>query len=74
MITGNRYLLRGHLVTVLAQWHQPRPAPDQSSLPLVRTAPTTPRNVLIAYPDGTRRVRPFRGLRRPPANDQADAA
>lgn len=74
MITGRAYLLRGQPVTVLAQWRQPRPGPDQPLLPLVRTGPSTPRNVLIQYPDGTRVVRPFRGLRRPPVGDQTDPA
>ncbi len=66
MITGRRYLLRGHQVTVLIQWKQTPPDPDQPLLPHVRTGRTTPRNVLIQYPDGTCEIRPFRGLRRLP--------
>ena len=71
MITGRRYLLRGQEVTVLAQWATARADPAlAAALPLVRTALTAPRNVLIRYPDGRTEVRPFRGLRRIP--DQPD--
>jgi hypothetical protein len=73
VITGRTYLLRGQPVTVLAQWKQPRPDPGHPALPLVRTGRTSPRNVLIQYPDGARQVRPFRGLRRLPIGDQADS-
>lgn len=48
-ITGSRYLERGHPVTVLVRW-----GPGGG-----------PRNVLIRREDGTRAVRPFRGLRKP---------
>lgn len=52
---GRVYLERGVPVTVLAGW-----GPGGG-----------PRNVLIRRGDGTRVVRPFRGLRKPkePAND-----
>ncbi|HEV2343459.1 MAG TPA: DUF2637 domain-containing protein [Actinocrinis sp.] len=66
MITGRRYLLRGQVVTVLAQWATPRTGPGAAALPLVRLPHTAPRNVLIRDPDGTLSVRPFRGLRRIP--------
>jgi acetyl esterase len=45
---GRTYLLRGETVTVLARWG----------------AGGGPRNVLIQRADGSRVVRPFRGLRR----------
>ena len=64
MIAGRRYLLHGRHVTVLIQWATPRPDSSARALPLVRTARTAPRNVLIQLPDGTVTVRPFRGLRR----------
>lgn len=66
MITGRRYLLSGQHVTVLTQWATPRPDPHGPALPLVRTRPTAPRNVLIRHPDGTESIRPFRGLHRIP--------
>jgi hypothetical protein len=77
VITGSRYTLRGARVSVLIAWNGTR-NPDQRRLdalvPLVHTARTAPRNVLIRFPDGTVTVRPFRGLRRthsspPPATD-----
>jgi hypothetical protein len=67
VITERRYLLRGEAVTVLIQWAAPRPDPaTAAALPLVRTAATSPRNVLIRYGDGRTQVRPLRGLRRIP--------
>ena len=48
---GKTYLERGAPVVVLARW----------------AGNGTPRNVLIRRADGTLVVRPFRGLRRPPA-------
>lgn len=47
-IVGRTYLERGKPVIVLVQWG----------------AGGGPRNVLIERPDGTKVVRPFRGLRR----------
>lgn len=64
MIAGRRYLLRGQEVTVLIQWATPRVDPNARVLPLVRTARTAPRNILIQLPNGTVTVRPLRGLRR----------
>ena len=50
-MVGRTYLERGQPVTVLTRW---------------RPGSGGPRNVLIQRADGTRTVRPFRGLRRPP--------
>jgi acetyl esterase len=52
-IVGRTYLERGRAVVVLIQW-----GPGGG-----------PRNVLIARADGTRVVRPFRGLRVPKSAD-----
>lgn len=52
MIEGRTYLERGRPVTVLVQWRRGRPA--------------GPRNVLIQREDGSKVVRPFRGLRKVP--------
>jgi hypothetical protein len=49
LITGSTYLERGHPVRVITRW-----GPGGG-----------PRNVLIERGDGSRVVRPFRGLRRP---------
>lgn len=49
---GTRYLEKGRPVTVLVRW---------------RPGAGGPRNVLIRRSDGTLVVRPFRGLRKPPA-------
>ncbi|HEX2297394.1 MAG TPA: hypothetical protein VHH34_02555 [Pseudonocardiaceae bacterium] len=63
---GRSYLEHGHPVTVLARWAAPAPAPQPDWLTWVRPPrPAAPRNVLIQRGDGTRVVRPFRGLRRP---------
>jgi len=51
---GRTYLERGRPVTVLVQWRRGRPA--------------GPRNVLIQREDGSKVVRPFRGLRKVPAS------
>jgi len=50
VIVGRRYLERGEPVTVLVQW-----GPGGG-----------PRNVLIERGDGSKTVRPFRGLRKLP--------
>lgn len=47
---GRTYLERGRPVTVLVRWRTGHPA--------------GPRNVLIRREDGTKVVRPFRGLRK----------
>jgi len=51
------YLERGQPVTVLVRW---------------RPGAGGPRNVLIQRANGTRVVRPFRGLRRPPKETPDD--
>lgn len=57
-ITGRTYLERGKPVTVETQWAvTAKPAPGQKH---------APRNVLIRRENGTRAVRPLRGLRRIP--------
>jgi hypothetical protein len=58
-IPGRRYLLHGQQVLVLAVGGG-------------RGRPRSPRNALVAFPDGTVTIRPFRGLRRPKAGE-ADA-
>ena len=54
-IVGRTYLERGSPVRVLVQWG----------------SGGGPRNVLIERADGSRAVRPFRGLRRPVPADAA---
>ena len=54
-MVGRVYLERGVPVTVLARWNHAG----------LGKANGSPRNVLVIRPDGTRLVRPFRGLRRP---------
>jgi hypothetical protein len=63
-VVGKTYLERGKPVVVLAAWRQQKAA-ERVELPLVRTKPTTPRNVWIRRADGSIVVRPFRGLRKP---------
>jgi hypothetical protein len=64
-IVGRVYLERGELVTVLTAWKQ-IPKAERLDLPGLEALKTaTPRNVLIRRADGTRVVRPFRGLRKP---------
>jgi hypothetical protein len=53
---GRTYLERGHPIVVLARW----------------SAGGGPRNVLIRRSDGTRAVRPFRGLRVAAARSKGD--
>lgn len=58
-IVGHVYLERGQPVTVLIQW-----SAAGVPFPGVTTRPNAPRNVCIERADGSRVVRPFRGLRR----------
>lgn len=67
-IAGRTYLLRGEPVTVRIGWRQQRRSERLTCLPLVSTRTWTPRNVLVEHADGSRTVRPFRGLRRPAAD------
>ncbi|MEU8378304.1 hypothetical protein [Streptosporangium sp. NPDC048865] len=62
---GRTYLEAGQLVVVEIQPYEKR-SDRPTPLPLVRVGSYAPRNVLIRRQDGTRVVRPFRGLRRPP--------
>jgi hypothetical protein len=73
VITGRSRTERGRLVTVLAQWMgQGHPAAGPGRRDGVVWYPgrggaayrQAPRNVLIERADGTRAVRPFRGLRK----------
>ncbi|TDC30075.1 hypothetical protein E1211_24830 [Micromonospora sp. 15K316] len=69
MIPGTTYLLGGEPVTALVAWRQQRVSERLDNGPHLTTKTTTPRNVLIRRADGSMDVRPFRGLRRPKAND-----
>jgi hypothetical protein len=65
-MVGRRYLERGQPVTVLARWAH-RPATEDAGIIWHRPPrKNAPRNVLIERADGTRTVRPFRGLRKAP--------
>jgi hypothetical protein len=68
VITGSRYVLRGQPVTATCAFNARR-NPDlprlRALMPLVRLKAHGPRNVEIEFPDGTRQVRPFRGLLKP---------
>jgi acetyl esterase len=57
-VIGRVYLERGEPVRVLARWRDVEPVEVRGRV--LRT----PRNVLIERADGSRVVRPFRGLRR----------
>jgi hypothetical protein len=66
-VAGRTYLERGEPVVVLVQWAQ-IPKAERLDLPgLEALRPWTPRNVMVERADGTRVVRPFRGLRKVPA-------
>jgi hypothetical protein len=63
-ITGSTYLERGEPVVVLVQWQQ-IPNAERLDLPGLEALRTwTPRIVMVLREDGTRVVRPFRGLRK----------
>lgn len=59
-----RYLLAGEPVTVLVWPNQKRKNRPAKRIPLPRIGDYAPVNVLIEREDGSRQVRPFRGLRR----------
>lgn len=62
-IVGRTFLERGEPVTVLVGYRQQRKA-ERLALPgLEALKASAPRNVLIRRHDGTRVVRPLRGLR-----------
>lgn len=67
-IVGRTYLERGEPVRVLTQWRQ-IPKVERLDLPGLELGAVTPRNVLIERADGTRVVRPFRGLRKVAGDD-----
>lgn len=69
-IAGRVYLERGAPVTVVTAWRQQRKT-ERLDLPDLEALSTfTPRNVLIRRADGTEAVRPFRGLRKVPPDNQ----
>jgi hypothetical protein len=62
-VVGRTYLERGEPVTVLVGWRSRRKG--DGTIDLDPSRPTgAPRNVMIQRADGSRTVRPFRGLRR----------
>lgn len=63
-IVGRVYLERGQPVTVLTAWKQIPKAERLNLHGLEALKTATPRNVLIERANGTRVVRPFRGLRK----------
>jgi hypothetical protein len=73
-VIGRAYLLRGEPVVVLARWETALAVRLPDSVRLYRDddlaaesfdTRAAPRNVLVEFADGTRTVRPFRGLRKP---------
>jgi hypothetical protein len=62
---GRVYLERSRPVTVLARWAVTHPPASDAVTWLRSPKASAPRNVLIEREDGSRTVRPFRGLRRP---------
>jgi acetyl esterase len=68
-LTGRTYLECGQPVTVVTQWAAPRPLGPGAAAAVMWLRPPrpAPRNVLIRRPSGALVVRPFRGLRTPPA-------
>lgn len=65
-MTGQTYLERGQPVAVLMRW-EARPPAAASVIWHWPPRRHGPRNVLIERGDGSLVVRPFRGLRTPPA-------
>ena len=63
--SGNEFVLGGYLATFLTR--ELTASPATASYCLAGYWASGPRNVLIERADGTRVVRPFRGLRRPRA-------
>jgi hypothetical protein len=69
---GRTYLEHGRPVTVLARWAATHPPASEAVTWLRPPKASAPRNVLIEREDGSRTVRPFRGLRRPAYRTPAD--
>ena len=63
MIAGTTYLLHGKPVVAIVAWRQQRKT-ERITGPLLDLKATSPRNVMVRFPDGSTTVRPFRGLRR----------
>ncbi|MFF4417051.1 hypothetical protein ACFYY8_31405 [Streptosporangium sp. NPDC001559] len=59
-----RYQLDGEVVEVLVRPNQKRKDRPARRFALPAIGLYAPVNVLVRYPDGTKKVRPFRGLRR----------
>lgn len=73
MVIGRVYRERGQPVTILARWGPPGGMIEPCYLDFgvdlrwhLPHRPVAPRNVLVEREDGTRVVRPFRGLRKVP--------
>jgi hypothetical protein len=62
---GRTYLERGRPVVVLTRWAVTQPPAGASVIWHRPPRATAPRSVLIEREDGTKVVRPFRGLRKP---------
>lgn len=78
-VTGRTYLERGRPVKVLVRWGDIKGAADDEvnvgTIELhVRSKPFGPKNVLIEREDGTRVIRPFRGLRTVKKEGDGEAA
>lgn len=63
---GRTYLERGQPVVVVVRWQHTPPSDPPAWLTWRARPRRAPRNVLIRRADGSRTVRPFRGLRRIP--------
>lgn len=72
---GRTYLERGQPVVVLKRWGDVRPSLWDVLARIDRSmSPGAPRKVLIERQDGSRVVRPFRGLRKIAPASELDIA